>query len=298
VGAGIGLSVGVFLLVRTLYERYQLGKENKKLKKIIDIEEREMLLIQQEAKDLEKRLKEATEEDEMIKIHQEIALLHERYATQHSMLEKLKNKELHLEQKMAEVGIMQVVDKGVGICLSALTIIGLALSLFFPMAGLGILTGVAIAGGVYLLARLTAPLFQLLGNWLISKVKSVIEPPLTRESLANENILIDTKEKQHSSSLGLNTEAAKIEAMGADKNELLSDTEKSIEEHTFNSTAEVLVGLKGKKTAVEKLQSAQERALESDDVLNSVSPLFQPVPGKKEVKTEDDRNFQIEKETP
>ena len=203
-----------------------------------------MLLIQQEAEELEKRLKEATEEDEIIAIYQAIAALRERYDSQHAKLEELKNDELHLKQKIEQVGIMQVVDKGIGVSLSSLTIIGLALSLFFPTVGLGILTSVAIAGGLYLAARLTAPLFLFLGSWVIDKVKEAMRTSTPSESLGKENILTDTKEKQQASSLGLNAEAVKSVA---DKKEPLPGSQKDIQGAALDSTAGALVGLKGEK---------------------------------------------------
>jgi hypothetical protein len=281
VGASLGLAVGVFLLGKTLYERYQLGREKKKIERVIDIEEEEMLLIQQEAEELEKLLKEAREEEEIIAIYQEIAVLRERYISQHALLEELKNKELHLTQKIEEVGIMQVVDKGIGVCLSSLTIIGLALSLFFPTVGLGILTGVAIAGGIYLAARLTAPLFQLLANWVIDKVKGVMGTFSSVERLGNENILNDTEEKQQVSSLGLNAEVVKSDAHVVDKKDPFLGTQKDIEGTTLDSTAGALVGLKGEKAIVDPLQSVEERSEKEMDA-KRVSRLFKPTPTGKQ----------------
>lgn len=232
VGAGISLSTGAFLLSKTLYERYQLGKEFKKLKTEIAGAESEMLLTQQKAKVLEQQLTAATQEDQIIGIYQQISILQEDYESQKRQLQELKTKELHVEQKIDEIGVTAVMDKVMGICLPAASIVGLAVSLFVPPVGLGILTGVAIVGGVYLGARLSTPLIQSLGSWLINKFKTVSGMEATGERASNENSLTNSDEKQKNSANGLNDKPAS----------------------TYASTAKIFLGLMKKEEAIELLQ--------------------------------------------
>ncbi|BCA96956.1 hypothetical protein TUM19329_33170 [Legionella antarctica] len=294
VAASIGLTAGLFLLGRTLYERYQLGKEYKKTRKMIDLEEEEMLSIQQQAKYLEERINKATQEDELIEIYKDIALLGERYDVQYAKLEQLKNKELHLEQKMAEAGVMQVLDRGIGVCLSSITILGMILALFFPAVGLGILTGVAVTGGVYLAARLTAPLFKLFGNWLTNKIKRFPGNNTDIESPENKKSLTNSKEQQHDSSLGPDAAAVESNVKVTDK-ERSPDSQKRTVEQKFNSTVGVLTGLMGDKVLAERVQPGNEVEVKEKELSRITHLFIKSLPnGEKDAKKENNDNAEQE----
>ena len=266
VAAGAGLVSGLFLLGKTLYTRYELGRERKQIKSTIEREEGEMRAIQQQAYDLEHQLSSAKDED-ISTIYMEIALLQETYKSQKKELGILKNKELHIEQKLQQVGMIKVLDKSIGVGLAALTIMGLVVTLFFPPVGAGILTGVAIAGGVYLAARITAPLFKSFGNWLIRQFKTSSGMSATNEGLMNDNNLIDTKEIQKNSSLELETDSSKDKTMS--KAIVLAESETTVESRPHESTADVLVGLLGREKAIESLKSGVNH--QEDNKLNQES---------------------------
>ncbi|KTD34745.1 coiled-coil protein [Legionella moravica] len=191
VSAGTGLVFGIFLLARTLINQYKLGRERKLLHEEIIKAEEEMKTLQEEAKDLEQQLTASTG-DELLALN--IKDLEERYNSQKSLLSDLKNQELHIEQKIARVGMMRVLDKSIGIGLTSLSIIGLVVTLFVPPVGGWILAGAAIAGGVYLFARLMTPVFKFLGNWLINQFKPTEEPVQneSKEHLENDHQLEDS----------------------------------------------------------------------------------------------------------
>lgn len=252
VAAGTGLGLGVFLLARTLYQRYELGKERKSLKTEIESAQSEMDLIQDKAKQLETMLLDAKEEDHIIAILQEVALVQEQYNSQKSLLEKLKNRELHVEQKIQNLGAMRIVDKSIGIGLTCISIIGLVVTLFFPPVGLWILTGAAIAGGVYLVGRLSTPLFKSLGNWLVNKFKhpSATDESDIKEHLTNEHTL----EEEHI----------------VDTGSLLTSREETLNQasavNESDSTAVVLIGLMGKEGAIEYSECLVEKFSATDSI--------------------------------
>ncbi len=256
IAASIGISVSTFLLGKTLYERYQLGREYKKLKKELNREEEEMSLIQQEARILHDRLKKAKDEQSIIDVYTDIVLLQERYIAQRKVLEKLKTDELHLQQKIEQVGIAQVLDKGVGIALGCLTIVGLSLSLFFPPIGMGILAGTAIAGGVYLAGRLAAPLVQSFGQWLISKLKKSAEVEIVEQQSEHENILTETKDAQKDAVL----DSAHERGVSQKESESQSKKERN-DRPPHESTTGVLVGLLGSN--IEVLKKSYEHSTAS-----------------------------------
>ncbi len=274
IAASIGISVSTFLLGKTLYERYQLGREYKKLKKELNREEEEMSLIQQEAQILHDRLKKATDEQSIIDVYTDIVLLQERYIAQKKVVEKLKTDELHLQQKIAQVGMVQVLDKGVGIALGCLTIVGLSLSLFFPPVGMGILAGTAIAGGVYLAGRLAAPLVHSFGQWLISKFKKSTEVEIVEQRSENENILAETQKSQQEAVLD------SVQEKVASQKESMFQTKREPNDKPHESTTDVLVGLLGSN--IEVLKASYEHSIASEDEITqetaeTIKPAFDPM---------------------
>ncbi|MBL7481793.1 hypothetical protein [Legionella bononiensis] len=274
IGAGTGLVFGTFLLARTLNTRYQLGKERKFIQGEIAKAEELMKLLQDDAKELEHKLATSTG-DEFIAL--EIKGLEERYESQKSLIYELKNKELHLEQKIDRVGMMRVFDKSIGVGLTSLSIIGLVVTLFFPPVGGWILAGAAIAGGVYLTGRLLTPVVKHFGNWLMNQFTSSKESvePESKEDLAHDNTLNEQKEAVMENSSGLKLAVSNVIASDSQSNmsqvthgELLDEAASDIESnhhtasqhlepeqgetiHQVDSTALVLVGLMGKKAAIE-----------------------------------------------
>lgn len=171
--AGISLAVSVFTLTMVLVKNYQLNSEMKQIKKELQHEENEMALIQEEAARLETILEETNEEDLDEDFYHDIILLEERFKNQKKVIENLKNKEFHLGQEIKQVGLMKIIDRGLGVGLSALSVVGLVVAVFNPPVGLGIIAGSAVFGTGYMVVRAGAPLLVSLLNWIISSVKPV-----------------------------------------------------------------------------------------------------------------------------
>jgi hypothetical protein len=255
VGAGTGLALGLFLLGRTIHQRYMLGRERRSLMREIGREQEEMELIQDEAKNLENLLADAKEEQQIIEILEEIAILQERYNSQKAVLEKLKNKQLHLEQEIKRVGMMRVIDKTIGVGLTSLTIIGLVVTLFFPPVGLWMLAGVAIAGGAYLLGRLATPLLLSLGSWVINKFKTDVnsDSSVGSDQLVDEPVLDEQQSAVKNTTLEGNKPLLAKEAV-------VDETD---------STALVLVELMGKDAVIQYAAHSHEHSGDNDAAYGS-----------------------------
>lgn len=204
IGLAIGclaLAASVVLLTKALYERYTLGRQKKALKKEINGAEEEMRLIQNEAMQLQKRLAEAKETEHLQDIYRQIAKLQEDYQAQRDKIQGLKEDELAVDEKLKKLGALQIADKGVGVSLASLAVVGLALTLVFPHVGLLILAGAAAAGLTYLAARLTIPLAISAGKWAINKFRNASGESDELQD-ANTNKLAEQHELEFERSLG------------------------------------------------------------------------------------------------
>ncbi|STY28034.1 coiled-coil protein [Legionella wadsworthii] len=168
--ASFSLALSIFLIGQTLGKWYGLFKEKKTIKKLRRHAELEMEDIQLEAALIHQDLKKINTEQELFKVCEQIAFLEERSIKQKELLMKLSLKETKLGKKIKKTGFLPLLDKSVGLSLSILGMVGLIVSLYFPMAGLGIITAVSVISLLYLIARFALPLIQSVGKWILSKL--------------------------------------------------------------------------------------------------------------------------------
>ncbi|CAM2900981.1 coiled-coil protein [Legionella steigerwaltii] len=168
IAASISLALSLFLLGRTIYECYQLSKERRAIRKLISDAEVEMDAIQKRAIGLKAALNHVRTESELNSLYKKITLLHIRFEEQKKHLLELKLKELELNNKLENANFTQVMVKGAAFSLSALGMIGLILSLYFPLVGLGILTAVSVVSLTIIAVRLAIPLV----SWIRGKFQS------------------------------------------------------------------------------------------------------------------------------
>lgn len=169
----ISFLLSMFLLGRAIHERCRLGNERRTNRKLIAEAEEKIKSIQTEAMTLRNALRAGISEQELIFLCEQISSLQARFNVKKDHLIKLKLKELDVNNKIKNAGFVQIMDKGVGLSLSALALIGLIVSLYFPMVGLGILTAVSVISLAYLVARLIVPIIQL-GKWVVNKICSLV----------------------------------------------------------------------------------------------------------------------------
>ena len=191
---GIALVVGSFLLGKTLYERYQLSRASRQNKKALEIEEKEMDSIKDRAEFLKDLLIQTNDKEYFSEIHVEISMLQERFESQKYTIETLRNKGLQLKEQIKQVHMTQVINRSIGVGLAAISILGLVLALFFPPVGLGILTGAAIAGGVFVFVRIVVPDLMSFGHWIIDKFKSLTAGDKSIEHSLEGYGLVDSEE--------------------------------------------------------------------------------------------------------
>lgn len=154
VTTSLSLALSLFLLGRTTYEYYTLHEAKKVNKKLIYSAEVEMKAIQENARKLNSALDKLDTEMDFISFCEQVGLIYENYQLQKRDLLNLKLTELDLNKKLKDANFRAVFDKGVGFSLSAVGLIGLIVSLYFPLAGLGILTAVSVLSLTYVAARL------------------------------------------------------------------------------------------------------------------------------------------------
>lgn len=270
--SGIGLVVGSFLLTKTLYQRAQLGRKNRQIKNELKIEDNQMRLIQQKASKLECLLTDAKDEKSRVEVYHEITLVQERFELQKQRIETLKYKEHQLAQKIEQLNIIKVLDRSIGVILAAASIIGLVLTLFFPPLGSGILLGVSIVGGAYIFSRITAPLFNYLGHWIVDKFKSLIINDTLNQDVLEEDRLVNPK-KDLSSEHDVNTFQAD---MVPDENQVIN-TEPVKEEYIHESTADVFSRLGITKSSGVDLDNSKSDDEDDNDIARFPKGSNEPV---------------------
>jgi len=165
----ISLALSLFLLGKTISEYYQLSKAQRAIKKAISHAEAEMEVLQKKVPGLKTALGNCATTSELISLCEQIALLNEDFEAQKKYLLELKLKELDLNKKFKDANFSQIINKGVGFSLSAVALIGLIVSLYFPLAGLGILTAISVLSLAFLVVRVAIPLIKVLVGWVRSK---------------------------------------------------------------------------------------------------------------------------------
>lgn len=169
VGAGLGLGASLFFVGKLAFERYKLHREEKALKEDIGRAEQGLADIQEEAKDLEHALSEATDESAIKAISWRIERLKLSYDAQVLELEELYDMQAQNEQLKQQFSAKNVFMKASSVLLALVTIIGLIVSASFPPIGIAILTGVALTSATIIMAQVSAPLFKAAFEWIKNK---------------------------------------------------------------------------------------------------------------------------------
>jgi len=239
VGAILGLSVSSFLLIKILWSRAQLGKQNRKIKRELKIEEGEMSRIQQDAALLARLLHQCDNKDQLASIYLEIAILSERYEAKKTHIETLKNKELRVKQKIAGLHVFSVFKRCMSVLLASISVEGLVVALFIPYVGVGMLAVAAITGGLFILAQITTlfvsfivKLTQVVFASVSDKKEKVPADKEEREFSADT----PPEQSQQASSLITSIESVEKESV----HESTSDVLHGLEDHHLKSASKVL----------------------------------------------------------
>ncbi len=175
--AGTGLAVSSFFLNRAIKQHYALEGKQEELSEAISIAQETMQSIVDEARLLQEQLLSgydgrALDDDELLQLEVDIGKLKQRYEQQKSTLSALQEEHAYNAQLAEEFSMKNIKRRSVGLALSAIAVIGLVVALFFPPAGVGILTAVALVGAAYTLA----PSVIRAGHWIADKIHSLKNP--------------------------------------------------------------------------------------------------------------------------
>ena len=116
------------------------------------------------------------------------------FETKKEHVQTLYDKKFQYEHKLKKKGTAAVMDKGISVIISSIAVAGIALSLFFPPIGLGLLAASAILGALYLVSRLTFPSIMKLfaGKGLKKESLEALKTSDDHPELLSKHSLSDT----------------------------------------------------------------------------------------------------------
>lgn len=180
--AAIGIGVTTAFLVggmstyslgRLLWQRYQTKKEIKALNREIALETTALEVLQQEAQLLEEELKNG---GDRTLVSTKMADLKSRLDEQKEKMQLLYNNRLLAQKSLKKKDWGKVVDKSIGLILSAGAIAAAITAIFFPTVALVVLASIGIVGLSYVGMRMFSPLIIKAGQWLLNKFNP--QPPV------------------------------------------------------------------------------------------------------------------------
>lgn len=259
--AGVGLVAAVVSLGNMIYQRHKLHQGLTKINEEIKSNEAILDDIQQRSRTLETQLASLDKEDKhykekAVEICKKIDKLEQRYLNAKTELQTLHDRKLVDEKTLSSMGSAAFIDKGVGIALGSLAVIGAVLSLFFPPVGVGLLVASATIGTLYAIGRITVP---IVAPFIASQVKKLSEWfANVFEKTNGDKLSHDLDSTLTNQSLVSPT--ALISPSPATERELLS---------VSSSTLKAMKGLFGEE-ADTQLQALKEDAVEMEQLDNQL----------------------------
>ncbi|KTD22656.1 coiled-coil protein [Legionella lansingensis] len=165
----ISLSVSIFLLARHLIRYRQIKRRSEDIILEIKAKNEEIQDIQQWAAMMQFKLEDNSEELNLFDIEDRLAQLEHSFFLVKEETQDLYDEQFRLQQKLKKMDVMAVVDRAIAIALSALVVIGLALTLLSPVMGFSLVAVSAAFAGMYIIARIGFPSLQYLTKWLLAK---------------------------------------------------------------------------------------------------------------------------------
>ena len=252
--AGLGLGVSIATMAKTVYHRYKAPKELKLTEETIEEESKRLHELHEKALDLEKKIHlaeaENTSPEELMKDREELEATLTEFNTTFSdkkeTLQTLYNKKIQCEALLEKHDTPAVMDKGIGIALSALALTGLTLSLFFPPLGFALLTASAVAGASYIVSR---TLFPIVKEWVTKLFNKKTETQAITTPEEQTTVSVSPENQQeilNTADVSLNTEAA---ALPTESHTDIENADQSVPEST-TTTMKLLYGEQGAPAAL------------------------------------------------
>ncbi|KTD72779.1 hypothetical protein [Legionella tucsonensis] len=173
--ASLSLVLSLVSIGHMIYKQYTIRKSLRETNKNIKTQNNLLDEIGINAQRLSLKLKKLDKNDEDYEeraraICKKIEDLNGEYETEKDKLQKLYNKKRDDEQMLKGMGAVAFMDRGITAALTSVAIIGLALSLFFPPVGLGIVAGSAGLGALYVVSRVAVSLLAPIVSSQIKKL--------------------------------------------------------------------------------------------------------------------------------
>lgn len=165
IGALLGFGVSFLNLGRFFYRKYQLAKQLRQSCSECERAITALIALQNQAIGIRQRLLAGIrqrDEAEVQRLSRRASGILAQLNRQKSLVQARWSTQCCLGQMQVKSGFVELMDKSVGVALASLGLLGTVMNLFFPLAGLMILAGTALAGTTYISFRITYP-------WLKSK---------------------------------------------------------------------------------------------------------------------------------
>lgn len=150
--AGVTFATSLLNVGRTAYSRYQITRQQRQNTRLLNEVSENMRAIQQEADALMADTN-LVDDDSLHNMITKLFELEENFAIEKEYLASLAAKNILFKQQMNDLGGFHIFDRGMVVLFSTGTLVGAIVSLFFPVIGVSILSGVALVSAGYLVAR-------------------------------------------------------------------------------------------------------------------------------------------------
>ncbi|WP_454784907.1 hypothetical protein [Legionella sp. WA2024007413] len=255
--AALGLSV--ITLAKLYYKRYEIQDKLAQIEKDIDNKKSHIAHLIDDLEQLEAEEKKA----KIAGQRENIKLIEDNYKTKrHEIKEQLDElQKLYDDQelgkgKLAKLGSQATWDKTAGVAFTSLALIGAIVSLVFPPAGFPIFAVAMSLAAIYIVGRITYPLFKFLAGKMVNSRNKM--PEVTKKDSDDKEVEDDLLE---TSSMKVQQDMDKIRKDAKRLEQIVADfpiigTPKKSEVKPKSSTLEISTAKK--KKIDEELQEDDE----------------------------------------
>ena len=245
--ASLGLAVGLVTLFKTFYQPYRTRQKLKAIEEEITTQTDGLNKLREQTIALEDQLSQTKTNEEQAVLRASIETVAQHfntdYETKKHQLQQLHDTKFQYEKELISLDLektkIAILDKGLGLILSSIAVIGFALSLAFPPIGVVIIAATTIIGAVYLSSRITFSLF----NAFIAK-----------KSIQSDNIADTDELAEHSD----------LSTANQQQNEFV------INSHTPNLSSKPF---SESTTTIDKLLHTTKLAIPADVVVSTSTPM-------------------------
>ncbi|PWY56544.1 hypothetical protein DGG96_05310 [Legionella qingyii] len=260
--AALGLSV--VTLAKLYYKRYEVKDQLAQIEKDIDIKKNRIAALIDSLEQLEGEAKKAKLEGQRENFNNlKDKIKTERHEIQEQLneLQKLYDNQEIGKEKLAKLGTIATLDKTAGVAFTSLALIGAIVSLVFPPAGLPIIAAAASLAAIYVIGRVTYPIFKFLAEKIVNA-----STPKTEFAKKDEDQ--GAKDDLTENEIEIETSASKVKR---DMDKIMEDAErlkKIVAKFPITNThaeSEVTIPAPTLKTTSAKKKKSDEELQEEDE---------------------------------